>query len=162
MTKLRVSIAVSSFLVIPISSQSPELNTVCYGKSDYHVGSKSTVHYDGLLNTTVSGHLCHQWSVDPFSGKKNYAHVLDERHNYCRGVDTRSGRPWCYIDLEASEVSVQHKGVNGKALRRGWDWCAVPHCQIYRTECQGLRDRFDAAEKLFEESKEIFEGTENG
>ena len=129
-------------------SQSPELNTVCYGRSDYHSSSKSTVVYDGHLNTTINGHKCLNWAVDPFkSDKPDHSHVLDERHNFCRGIQTRSGRPWCYIDLESSDFSVRHP-----SIKKGWDWCGVEHCHYYRTECQRLRDRFDHAEATYERS----------
>ena len=125
--------------------KSPELNTVCYGRSSYHKNSLSTVVYDGELNTTLSGASCLQWKTDPFtSNKPDHSHVLDENHNFCRGVETRSGRPWCYIDLESSELSVRHP-----AVRRGWDWCNIGHCHFYRTECQRLRDLFDSAESEF-------------
>ena len=92
-----------AFLVSAVSSQSPELNTVCYGRSDYHLSSKSTVVYDGHLNVTISGHKCLNWAVDPFaSDKPDHSHVLDESHNFCRGVSTRSGRPLGCLILRKS------------------------------------------------------------
>lgn len=141
---LSVPASLSALLVLTgkVLSKSPELNTICYGQSTYHVASKSAVVYDGELNTTLTGASCYHWKVDPFtSNAPDHSHVLDETHNFCRGVDTRYGRPWCYIDLESSDFSVRNP-----ALRRGWDWCGVAQCRYYRTECQKLRDRFDNAE----------------
>merc|ERR1719378_520237 len=109
---MRSVIAVGA--VALVAGQSPPLEKVCYGYSTLHEHIKSTgqaVVYNGSVNTTVSGLNCLPWAAEAGSSQEDHSHVLNEHHNFCRGVDTRSGRPWCYVDLEDSQLSERHVGV---------------------------------------------------
>jgi len=46
------------------------------------------------------------------------------------------------VDLESSKLSERHPNI-----KRGWDWCGVPHCHYYATECQEKLHRFEQAER---------------
>lgn len=138
-------VIIAAASVALVAGKSPPLESVCYGFSELHPtmnATKKATKYLGNLNSTVSGLACLPWAAEPGSEDEDHSSVLNEFHNFCRGVDTRSGRPWCYVDLESSKLSERHVGI-----RRGWDWCGVPHCHYYATECQEKLQRFERAER---------------
>ena len=81
--------------------------------------------YNGSVNTTVSGLNCLPWAAEAGSSQEDHSHVLNEHHNFCRGVDTRSGRPWCYVDLEDSQLSERHVGVRDQIQKKIKIQCSV-------------------------------------
>ena len=84
---------------------------LCVATTTHDIGCKPTdgTAYSGQANTTVSGRVCQNWSVD--TPHDSYHPDVGE-HNYCRSPD--GDGLWCYTTDP----------------RVGWEYCHVPDCLV--------------------------------
>lgn len=108
---------------VAVNSKLVEFNNNKTDCKTTHVGHE----YNGSIAHTRNGTACLAWSDVNITAESNY----------CRNLDGRSRKPWCYTGIPIynyANTTEYHGGYEGEY----WDYCEIPLCSNH-IECKKTR-----------------------
>ncbi len=91
------------------------------------------IDYRGMQNITVNGNQCKKWSKEFVNLYKNKG--ISTEHNYCRNVDGKQQKPFCFIENESHKIEHCNVGEPQKKCKKDYDnknnICNLNDCQDY-------------------------------